>query len=92
MPQAQLTGAYRRVAAALAAADLSESYARTICSSTGQLLGNCRDDQIRLCLELAGHRPGCCGHGPDQCRGDTRSSEALARSPPQVRSRDAAGY
>jgi len=31
VPQVQLTGAHRRVAAALAAADLSESYARTIC-------------------------------------------------------------
>jgi hypothetical protein len=56
VPQVQLTGAHPRVAVALAAADLSESYARAICGWTGQLPGNCRvaADAILVTAATAG--------------------------------------
>ena len=56
MPQVPLTGAHPQVAAALAAADLPESHARTICGWTGQFPGSCRDtaDAILVTAAAAG--------------------------------------
>ena len=46
--------AHPQVAAALAAGEISESFARTICSWTGMLPGDCRDTADEILLAAAG--------------------------------------
>jgi Domain of unknown function (DUF222) len=53
---AKRAAAHPQVAKVLAAGELSESYARTICQWTGKLPGNCREaaDEILVAAALAG--------------------------------------
>jgi len=50
---ARRTRTHPRILAALAAADISKSYARTICGWTGRLPGNCQDNADAILVSAA---------------------------------------
>ncbi len=73
--------AHPRVAQALAAGEMSESYARTICDWTGKLPGDCQEDADAILL-------GAAGAGMDLPDLAALAAEIYARSLPDTPDKD----